>query len=204
MDPLTSLLDPRPWAMEPPGAGSLEAKLAGAKQAKRQAGKQIKAWTAAFKRAHGGREPTLEEKEDIRETYVEYARATGILKAVKEAAAIQLQVEPRAPALVPAPDSAPVPTPSPASPITTPRASADVATPDAPFVRHERPGVAVEDRIERLRTESALSLTPVGDAALSEGRQSFLDDEVCAAPARPPLDGVSERMPTCAHGGAGE
>ena len=67
-------------------ADALAATLATAKGLKRQAGKKIKAWTAAFKAEHG-REPTLEEKEAIRDLYSQYARATGTLKTIKNKAA---------------------------------------------------------------------------------------------------------------------
>mmetsp|Transcript_70826 Transcript_70826/g.198437 ORF Transcript_70826/g.198437 Transcript_70826/m.198437 type:complete len:809 (-) Transcript_70826:1751-4177(-) len=65
---------------------ALAATLAAARGRKRQAGKKIKAWTAAFKAEHG-REPTLEEKEVIRDLYSQYARATGTLKTIKNKAA---------------------------------------------------------------------------------------------------------------------
>ena len=74
-------------------ADALRATLAEAKLKKRQAGKQIKAWTASFKTKHG-REPTLSEKESIRDAYASYARATATLKNVKQLATKQLNGNP--------------------------------------------------------------------------------------------------------------
>ena len=129
---------------------ALAATLAAARGRKRHAGKKIKAWTAAFKAEHG-REPTLEEKEVIRDLYSQYARATGTLKTIKNKAATSKHGE--------------VPRSSELQAVQTTHALEVERAKEVDDVESK-----IEERLERMREVQPSASSP---------ETSFLEDEVC-------------------------